>query len=150
MDDQEDMARSTAGPPAAAGRQASDLPPTAAGATLTLKKGAVMANQAFLPSPVPPNEPHGTGGGIYNAGTLIVEGGEVAMNTSYYGGGGIYSTETGTVTVRKFDRAGNGTITVRKGKGTDPGALTVTGCKVARGEFEGEIARFSKKQVIHA
>lgn len=35
MDDQEDMARSTAGPPAAPGRQASDLPPTAAGATLT-------------------------------------------------------------------------------------------------------------------
>ena len=57
-------------------------------------------------------------------------------------------------TVQRVQQAGGagpniGTITVTKGKGRDPGTLTVSGARLARGEFEGEVEKFSQKNVVY-
>lgn len=71
------------------------------GGTLTLTDDAkVTGNDASPPDPDLENEVTGTGGGIFNMGTLVIDGGHVDANTSRFTAGGIRNTASGTITLK--------------------------------------------------
>ena len=93
-------------------------------ATLTLKGTAsITGNQAIDLDNAADDVAYGEGGGIHNAGTLVIEGGSIASNTAVYSGGGIRTISTGSLTIKGGNFESN-SCTYQQ-KQTDQG---VTGC----------------------
>ena len=80
----------------------------AEGASLNLIGSAlVTANEATPLAPDSAGEANGHGGGVHNAGTLVIDGGQINANTAIYGGGGIRNTSKGSVTLKNGSVDGN-------------------------------------------
>ncbi|MBR5959343.1 MAG: SUMF1/EgtB/PvdO family nonheme iron enzyme [Salinivirgaceae bacterium] len=120
------------------------------GATVTLAGGACISGNRATPI-IENNQPvNGKGGGVYTAGTLVIDGGVVgdknaknnATNTDYSNyanrGGGIYFSNTGKVTVKEgaviaynFGYQGGGISTYEIGDAEltiDGGEIRYNGC----------------------
>lgn len=112
----------------------------AAGASLTLNPSAsVTGNAATLLDPASAVD-QGYGGGIFNKGTLTLQGAAVDGNTAVYSGGGVYSGTGSTLTMTGGSVSGNRATqpfraaddTGSSGGGIySSGTLTVTGGAVS-------------------
>ena len=69
------------------------------GATLTLKGTTNVTGNTADALPTSATDDSGSGGGIYNVGTLKVEGGSVSSNIARYVGGGIYVLKPGSTII---------------------------------------------------
>lgn len=69
------------------------------GGTLTVSRSTEISGNTVTGFGRAYPDPAGSGGGIYNAGTLTLAGGKVVRNTSDWGGTGIFNAEGGTFTM---------------------------------------------------
>ena len=85
------------------------------GATLYLQGGAITRNRV-MGNHFGTGGKSGKGGGVYNAGTMVMSGGSITNNTAANGthkedlglGGGIFNASTGTLTITGGQISGNG------------------------------------------
>ncbi|MCR5184721.1 MAG: Cna B-type domain-containing protein [Bacilli bacterium] len=91
------------------------------------------------------------GGGIYVAGTLIMDGGTITDNKSYRDGGGIYVASTGSAEISNVNIIGNQTFSNYWGGGIfNKGTLTIDNCTFidnVASQNGGAIANVDKKAI---
>ena len=79
------------------------------GAVLTLNSGEITENNIYTGGAISENT---FGGGVYNEGTVIINGGTIHKNSAYNGGGlynlGIFKLNDGSFTKNKAEGAGGG------------------------------------------
>jgi len=99
------------------------------GGIFTMNTGAVLQNNRAT-----------DGGGVYsNGGTFTMNGGEISGNTasSYFGGGGVYVTSSGTFTMDNGSKITNNTATNGGGVYLSSGTITMKGGEISGNTTEG-------------